>query len=90
MKKIGERLSGVRYFPEHRNGMLVIFTNAPLHGNKERSGDSYYLAKCPVEDVQSINWQVSFLLNCEMDVSRLIFSLVNHFNIVANPFFSDS
>lgn len=37
--------------------MFYILTNAPLSGNKEWSGENYYLVRCPVEDIQSVNWQ---------------------------------
>ncbi|EXB44900.1 Protease 2 [Morus notabilis] len=57
LQKIRERVSGVQYFLEHHHGVFYILTNVPLCGNKEWSGENYYLVRCPVEDIQSVNWQ---------------------------------
>ncbi|PON76732.1 Peptidase S9A, prolyl oligopeptidase [Trema orientale] len=57
LKKIRERVSGVQYFLEHHCGLFYILTNAPLSANKGWSGEDYYLARCPVEDIQLTNWQ---------------------------------
>lgn len=68
LQKIRERVSGVQYFLEHHHGVFYILTNAPLCGNKEWSGENYYLARCPVEDIQSVNWQVRFVPHFKIDL----------------------
>ncbi|KAL5553798.1 hypothetical protein UlMin_041199 [Ulmus minor] len=57
MQKIWDRVSGVQYFLEHYDSVFYILTNAPLSGSKEWSGEGYYLARCPVQDILSTNWQ---------------------------------
>ncbi|XP_060958677.1 uncharacterized protein LOC115701132 [Cannabis sativa] len=57
LRKIRERVSGVQYFLEHHHGLFYILTNDPSSVKEGWSGEDYYLARCPVEDIQSTNWQ---------------------------------
>lgn len=61
IQKIRERVPGVQYFVEHHHGFFYILTNSHLRDNKEWSGENYYLARCPVSDIHSAEWQVSVL-----------------------------
>nr|XP_023925734.1 uncharacterized protein LOC112037158 isoform X1 [Quercus suber] len=69
--QIHERVCGIQYFLEHHYGFFYILTNAPLSENKECSGGNYYLAKCPVEDIQSANWQNVILPGGDMSLQDM-------------------
>lgn len=58
LQKVWKRVSGAQYFLEHHRGSFYVLTNAPLSGNKEWSGEGYYLASCRAEDLLSSSWQV--------------------------------
>lgn len=57
-QRIRSRVSGVQYFVEHHRGLFYILTNAPLHGRDDNLAENFYLVRCPVEHIQSFDWQV--------------------------------
>nr|XP_043624396.1 protease 2 [Erigeron canadensis] len=57
LQKVHDRVSGVQFFLEHHRGFFYVLTNASLCDEKKLSDGNYYLARCRVQDVHSINWQ---------------------------------
>ncbi|PWA89051.1 hypothetical protein CTI12_AA114330 [Artemisia annua] len=55
--KVHDRVSGVQFFLEHHKGFFYILKNAHSYDENDLLDGNYYLARCPVEDIQSANWQ---------------------------------
>ncbi|KAF3671552.1 putative cytosolic sulfotransferase 12-like [Capsicum annuum] len=68
IQRFCKRVSGVQYFLEHHHGFFYVLTNSRNVGEESSpSSGEYYLARCPVENLQS-----TFLQNI-IEPSREIF-----------------
>ncbi|XP_009761516.1 uncharacterized protein [Nicotiana sylvestris] len=54
IQRFCKRVSGVQYFLEHHHGFFYVLTNSHNVGEESPSSGEYYLARCPVENLQSI------------------------------------
>ncbi|KAJ4838503.1 hypothetical protein Tsubulata_030463, partial [Turnera subulata] len=66
LQRIRKRTTGVQYFLEHHNGWFYILTNYPLPEYEEWPEGKFYLARCPVEQIQTSNWQNMILPSEDM------------------------
>ncbi|XP_059317125.1 uncharacterized protein LOC132067806 isoform X2 [Lycium ferocissimum] len=53
IQRFCNRASGVQYFLEHHHGFFYVLTNSRNVGDKSPLSGEYYLARCPVENLQS-------------------------------------
>ncbi|WMV28034.1 hypothetical protein MTR67_021419 [Solanum verrucosum] len=53
IQRFCKRVSGVQYFLEHHHGFFYVLTNSPNAGEESPLSGEYYLARCPVENLQS-------------------------------------
>lgn len=58
IQRFCKRVSGVQYFLEHHHGFFYVLTNYRNVGEESPSSGEYYLARCPVENLQSTSLQV--------------------------------
>lgn len=61
IQRFCKRVSGVQYFLEHHHGFFYVLTNSHNVGEETPSSGEYYLARCPVENLQSTCLQVCIL-----------------------------
>ncbi|XP_057961397.1 uncharacterized protein LOC131153242 [Malania oleifera] len=71
LKRIRKRVPDVQYFVEHHHGFFYILTNTPLIENKKSNCRDYYLARCPVTDIQLANWQNIILPNEDISLQDM-------------------
>ncbi|MCD7467948.1 hypothetical protein HAX54_005659 [Datura stramonium] len=53
IQRFCKRVSGVQYFLEHHHGFFYVLTNSRNVGGESPLSGEYFLARCPVENLQS-------------------------------------